>query len=88
MIAALSVKCKLHRDTSHSQTHSVIKKSYCSHTCTQLTERYHTQSDEGSDSPCLMLLTEMIRVLKVLNTIILFCPSPDLSSSPSPPTFT
>lgn len=42
----------------------------------------HTRSDEvGSDSRRLMQLAEMMWVLKVLNTIILFYPSLDLSLS-------
>ena len=42
----------------------------------------YTQSNEvGSDSRRLMLLTEMIWVLKVLNTVILFDPSRSLSVS-------
>lgn len=59
-----------------------IRKEPCQHT------HQPTRSNEADVTLCLMRLTEMIWVLKVLNTIILFHPSLELHLSLLLPTST
>lgn len=74
--------------TPNSERNHVNVHTDLTHKHTAERDAPQTHSDDvGSDCHRLLLLTEMISVLKVLNTIILFHPSLDLSLSLSLPSY-